>query len=90
MANIFPLHDNGDPYTSEELAQARETMGRKLLTAAMDIDVYRAKARQAQRERDNLVRGYIEVYGGTIAEAARLAQLDRSAISKILHPKAGK
>ena len=34
MANIFPMHDNGDPYTSEELAQARETMGRKLLTTA--------------------------------------------------------
>ena len=85
--NIFPLNDNGETFTPDEFAKQREAVGRKILDAAARARVAEAQARAARRERDNIIRSYVTIYGGTTAEAGRLASIDRTAVSKIVHTK---
>ena len=85
--NVFPCHDDGTPLSPEEIAAERKRMGEEIRSAAMQMHSLRSQLRRAQKARDGLIAGYVDIYGGNISDAAKLALLDRSAVSKIIHPK---
>ncbi|WKE58288.1 hypothetical protein [Corynebacterium tuberculostearicum] len=88
MKQVFPCHEDRSPLTEEEIAAGRENLGRQIEDARDEITKLEKKLYWARRKRDAIIRGYIGAYDGTIADAAKLASLDRSSISKILYPNA--
>lgn len=88
--NAFPCHDDGTRLTPEELAAEREKMGQQIRAKAMEMHSLRAQLHRAQKNRDGLIAGYVDIYDGNISDAAHLAMLDRSAVSKIINPKGQK
>lgn len=88
MKQVFPCHEDRSLLTEEEIAAGRENLGRQIEDARDEITKLEKKLYWARRKRDAIIRGYVGAYDGTIADAAKLASLDRSSISKILYPNA--
>ncbi|WP_408926301.1 hypothetical protein [Corynebacterium marquesiae] len=90
MKQVFPCHEDRSPLTEEEIAASREKLGHQIEDARDEITKLEKELYWARSKRDAIIRGYIGAYDGTIADAAKLAGLDRSSISKILYPNAKK